>query len=59
MENKERIENLQAIEPILPNPDIIQITKCIIQQNGTILRMNERLLTIISSPLLLCKGNEK
>lgn len=35
-----------------PDPEIMDLTKRIVEQNGKVLAMNERLLVLLSSPAI-------
>ncbi len=49
--------DIETIEKVKPNPEVIALTKRVLDQNDIILRMNGQLLNMLSSPLLFIKSS--
>ncbi len=46
---------IETVEQMKPNPELIAMTKRVMDQNDAILRMNGRLLDMLTSPILLVR----
>lgn len=41
------------VECFKPNPEIIDLTRKIVEQNAQILKMNEQILTLLTTPMFI------
>ena len=49
------MNKIETVQQVKPNPDLIAMTKRVMDQNDAILRMNGRLLDMLTSPILLVR----
>jgi len=50
------MNEIERVEQVKPDPELIALTKRVMDQNDAILRMNGRLLDMLTSPVLLVRG---
>jgi hypothetical protein len=53
----EEMNENETIE-MKPDPELMALTRRVVDQNNTILRMNMRLLDALTSPVLLMRGED-
>ena len=52
------MNEIKAVEQVKPDPELIALTKRVMDKNDAILRMNGRLLDMLASPVLLVRGKD-
>jgi hypothetical protein len=57
-ETAEEMNEVGAIETTKPDPELMALTRRVVDQNNAILRMNMRLLDMLTSPLLVVRDKD-
>jgi len=51
-------DNIDTIEQVKPDPELMSVAERVMDQDDAILRMNGRLLDMLTSPVLLVRGKD-
>jgi hypothetical protein len=54
----EEMNEVGTIETVKPDSELMALTKSVVDQNDTILRMNMRLIDMLTSPLLVVRDKD-
>ena len=54
----EDMNEIETVGTVKPDPELMALTKRVMDQNDAILRMNGRLMDMLASPVLLVRGKD-